>query len=186
MKQKNINTELRIAVVASFAIISSSCAILTPAKQELSASEACEKLHEVIADHGNNFKQLKGARKSSSRIETMQIWSADRVFPLARDCQIWEWSSGLTNYTCFWQESGEVQAKVNHDKGANLVGQCLDKQWQSNFVNTQSGGGRTLFYQQGNKTVISIRYFKESRTILDNWKTTLYVGDESNLNAEVQ
>ena len=64
--------------------------------------------------------------------------------------------------------------------------ECLDKQWQSNFVNTQSGGGRTLFYQKGGKTVISIHYFKEARTILENWKTTLYVGDESNLKAKVQ
>ena len=186
MKQRNIHTGLRIIAVGLLASISSACAIFTPTAKPLTGSEVCEKLNEVIADHANDFKQLKGSRKSSGRVRNMQIWSADRVFPLARDCQIWEWGSGLTSYTCSWQESGEVKAKVNHDKGADLVGQCLDEQWQSSYVDTQSGGGRTLFYQPGNKTVVSVRYFKESRTILENWKTTLYIGDESNLKAEVQ
>lgn len=179
-------TGLRIGVVSLWAFISSSCAVLTPEKQELSDSEACVKLNELIADHSNNFKQFRGARKSSKRAGYMQNWSAERVFPLARNCQIWEWSSGLTNYICTWQSPGELQAKASHDKGADIIGACLDKQWQSNFVNTQSGGGRTLFYQKGGKTIVSIRYFKESRTILENWKTALYVGDESNLEAEVQ
>jgi len=179
-------TGLRMSVVSLFALISSSCAILTPDKQELSDSEACVKLNELIADHGNNFKQFKKARKNTQRIGHMQIWNAERVFPLARNCQVWEWSSGLTNYFCDWKSPGKLQAKASHDKSADTIGVCLDKQWQSNFVNTQSGGGRTLFYQEGGKTVISIRYFKESRTILENWKTSLYVGDESNLNAEVQ
>jgi len=186
MRKTNIHSGLRITTVISLAIISSACAIFTPTKQALTDSEVCEKLDEVIADHGNNFKQLKGSRKSTGRVRNMQIWSADRVFPLARDCQVWEWSSGLLSYTCFWQESDGVKAKVNHDKGAELVGQCLDKEWQSSYVATQSGGGSTLFFQPGNKTVVSVRYFKESRTILDNWKTTLYVGDDSNLKAEVQ
>ena len=187
MLHRKKNTGLRIFVGCLFALSISACSIFTPEIPEMSDSEVCVKVNELIADHANNFKQFRGARKSSNRISYMQIWNAERVFPLAKNCQIWEWSSGLTNYFCGWNESSELQAKQSHDKGADIVRECLvDKQWQSNFVHTQSGGGRTLFFQEGGKTVISIHYFKESRTILENWKTTLYVGDESNLSAAVQ
>ena len=179
-------TGLRIFVGCLFALSTSACSIFTPEIPEMSDSEVCVKVNELIVDHANNFKQFRGARKSSNRISYMQIWNAERVFPLAKNCQEWERRSGVINNFCGWSESGELQAKQSHDKGADIVRQCLDKQWQSNFVNTQSGGGRTLFYQEGGKTVISINYFKESRTILENWKTTLYVGDESNLSAAVQ
>jgi len=187
MKRSKKNIRLAIGVVSLFALSTSACTIFSPEEPEMSDSEACAKLNELIADHANNFKHFRRGRGSSSRIgNMMQIWSAERVFPLAKNCQVWEWSSGLTNYFCSWNESDELQAKQSHDKGADIIGQCLDKQWQSNFVNTQSGGGRTLFNQEGGKTIISINYFKEPRTILENWKTTLYVGDESNLKAEVK
>ena len=180
------NSGLRIFVGCLFVLSTSACSLFSPTEPEMSDSEACVKLNELIVDHSDNFKQFKRGRLSSSRMNYIQTWNAERVFPLAKNCQVWEWSSGLTNYFCAWDESGEVQAKSNHDKGVDIVSQCLGKQWQSNFVNTKSGGGSTLFSQEGGKTVISIRYFKESRTILENWKTTLYVGAESNLKAAVQ
>lgn len=186
MKHSKKNIRLAIGVVSLLVLSTSACSIFTPEKPEMSDSEICVKLNELIADHANNFKQFKGALKNANRISYMQIWNAERVFPLAKNCQVWEWSSGLTNYFCGWNESGELQAKESHDKGADIVRECLGKQWQSNFVNTRSGGGRTFFSQKGGKTVISINYFKESRTILDHWKTTLYVGDASNLKAAVQ
>lgn len=181
-----ITSRLPIIAVCSFAVLNSACSLFSPEQPKLSASEACVKINALVADHENNFKQVRGARQNSKRIANMQVWNAERVFPLARNCQIWEWSSGLTNYICAWNESSELEAKISHDKGADLLGRCLGTQWQSNFVTTQRGGGRTLFYQEGGKTVVSVRYFRESRTILENWKATLYVGDESNLKAKVQ
>ncbi len=179
----------RLAILASGIFIlsaSSACSIFSPEETTMSDSEACDKLNELIADHSQNFNHFKRSLKNSGAIRNMQIWNAEHVFPLAKNCQVWEWSTGLTNYFCSWQESDNMQAKENHDKGVAIVRQCLDKQWQSDYIDTQSGGGRTLFYQEGGKTFISIRFFRESRTILENWKTTLYVGDESNLNAAVQ
>ncbi|GAW87122.1 conserved hypothetical protein [Bathymodiolus platifrons methanotrophic gill symbiont] len=163
----------------------SACSLFTQTEPEMSASEVCVKLNELVADHANDFKQFRGVRKNTRRIINMQIWNAERVFPQARNCQVWAWSSGLTNYICTWQESGELEAKASHDKGVETVKQCLTEQWKSDFVQTSSGGGHTFFQQEGSKTVVSIRYFKESRTILDNWKAILYVGDKNNLNAEV-
>ena len=173
-------------IVGILALSTGACALFGPAEPEMSDAEACVKLKELIADHSQNFKQFKGAIKNSGYRRNMQIWSAERVFPLAKNCLVWEWSSGLTNYFCSWQESNELEAKASYIRGTELVNQCLGKQWFTKFTKTKSGGASALFYQAGGKTVISIRYFKESRTIFDHWNTTLYVGDESNLKAEVQ
>ena len=186
MKYSKKNTGLRIFVACLFVLGTSACSIFAPEKPVMSDAEACVKLNKLIADHSNNFKQFRKGRLSSHRMNYIQTWNAERVFPLAKNCQVWEWNTGLTNYYCAWQESGEAQAKASHDQGVAIIEQCLGKQWQRKFNNTTSGGGSTLFSQIGGKTIVSIRYFKESRTIIDNWKTTLYVGDESNLNAKVQ
>ncbi len=182
--KKNIG--LRIFVGCLFILGTSTCSVFTPEKSAMSDSEACVKLNELIADHSNHFKQFKKGRLNANRMTYIQAWNAQRVFSLAQNCQVWEWSTGLTNYYCAWQEPGEVQAKASHDKGVAIVEQCLGRQWQTQFDTTTSGGGSTLFSTEGSKTIVSIRYFKESRTIIENWRSTLYVGNESNLDAKVQ
>ncbi|MDF1583285.1 MAG: hypothetical protein RQ733_14140 [Methyloprofundus sp.] len=177
-------------VVASMLLVSSGCSLFTPAP-ELSDAEACLKLNAIIADHSGNFQQFKKSRVNSGggmgEVINMQIWRAEKAFPSANNCQVWEWNTGLTNYICTWQEKGgEVAAKASHDKGVEIVRQCLNDQWTSDTVNTQSGGLRTRFSQPNGKTIIAINAFKESRSLLENWKATLYVGDKSNLEAEVQ
>ncbi len=180
------NTRLKLFVASLLVLSNSACSTFSPAKPEMSDAEACVQLKALIADHDQGFKQFKGAIKNTGNVRIMQIWNAKRVFPLAKNCQVWEWSTGLTSYICGWDESGEDEAKASYDRGAELVNQCLGKQWHSKFVQTKSGGANASFYREGDKTVISVRYFKEQRTILDSWKTTLYVGDESNLKGEVQ
>ena len=177
---------LRFCVVSSILLANSACSLLTPAP-ELSDTEVCGQLNAIVADHSDNFQRFKKSRVSSHNLINMQIWKAVKAFPNANNCQVWEWSTGLTNYICTWQEKGgEIEAKTSYAKGVKLVRQCLNTQWTSDEMTTKSGGIRTFFSQPNNKTIISVNAFKESRTILDNWKTTLYVGDKSNLKAEVQ
>ena len=179
-------TGLRFLITSLFVLSTSACSIFSPAEPEMSDAEACLRLNELIVDHADNFKNFKKSRSNTTLQRNMQIWDAKRVFPLAKSCQVWEWSTGLTNYFCAWDESDEDEAKASYSKGAELVKQCLGEQWNSKYTRTKSGGGDALFYQTGGKTIISIRYFKEALTILENWKTTLYVGDESNLKAKIQ
>lgn len=177
---------LRYLLPGTLLLSTSACTMVSPAEPEMSNAEACVQLQGLIADHSNQFKEFRGARKNTHAAGNMQTWNAESVFPLAKNCQVWEWSSGLTNYYCHWSEADEIDAKVSYLKGAEIVNQCLGKGWFSQFSNTKSGGSSALFYQADGKTVVSFRYFKESRTIFDHWNTTLYVGDESNLNAEIQ
>lgn len=186
MIHKKIKTGPRLLVSSLFLLSLSACSIFSPDEPEMTDAEACEQLNELIADHAYNFKQFKKGLKNTGLLRNMQIWDAKRVFPLAKNCQVWEWSSGLTNYFCAWDESNQQEAQASYNKGVDLVNQCLGEQWNTKFTRTKSGGGDALFYQTDGKTIISIRYFKEALTILENWKTTLYVGDESNLNAEIQ
>ncbi|OQK16068.1 hypothetical protein AU255_13240 [Methyloprofundus sedimenti] len=186
MIDKKRNTRQRFLIISLLVLSTSACSIFSPAEPEISDAEACLRLNELITDHADNFKQFKRGLKNTGLRNSMQIWDAERVFPLAKNCQVWEWSSGLTNYFCAWDESNQQEAQASYIKGVDLVNQCLGEQWNSKFSRTKSGGGDALFYQTGGKTVISIRYFKEALTILENWQTTLYVGAESNLKAKIQ
>lgn len=177
---------LRFFIAGSLLLANSACSLLTQAP-ELSDAEVCGQLNAIIADHSHNFQQFKKSQVNSRGMMNMRIWKAAQAFPNANNCQVWEWGTGLTNYICTWQEKGgEIEAKASYNKGVKLVHQCLNTQWTSNEITTKSGGIRTVFSQPNGKTIIAVNAFKESRTILDNWKTTLYVGDKSNLKAEVQ
>ncbi len=156
-------------------------------KKELTQEEACTKLEAVIADHKQGFKQFKKRRLSSRYATNVNVWTAEQVFPLATACQVWEWSTGLQTYICHWQaKAGEQQARESYEHGIASVRQCLDHTWTRGTAATKSGGERAFFTQEHGKTMVSVRYFKEGRTILDNWQTTLSVGDASNLQADIQ
>ncbi|NOQ76473.1 MAG: hypothetical protein GQ475_01505 [Methylococcaceae bacterium] len=186
MKNSKKSTGIKIFIFSLSVLSISACSLFTPTP-ELSDAESCVKLNAIIAGHSQYFQQFKKSRISSVGVVNMQIWKAEKVFPRANNCQVWEWSTGLTNYMCTWQEKGgAVEAKASHDDGVEVVRQCLNEQWTSDTLTTKSGGVRTRFTQVNGKTIIAINAFKESRTILENWKTTLYVGDKSNLKAEVQ
>ncbi len=186
MKNSKKSTGINIFILSLSVLSISACSLFAPAP-ELSDAESCVKLNAIIAGHSHDFQQFKKSRVSSTGVVNMQIWKAEKVFPRANNCQVWEWSTGLTNYMCTWQEKGgAVEAKASHDHGVEVVRQCLNEQWESDTQMTKSGGVRTHFTQVNGKTIIAINAFKESRTILENWKTTLYVGDKSNLKAEVQ
>jgi len=160
MIHKKRNTGLRVLLIGLLVLSASACSIFSPAEPEISDAEVCVRLNELIADHANNFKQFRGARQGAYRMMNMQVWKAKRVFPHAKNCEVWAWSTGLTNYICNWQEAGELEAQASHDKGVEIVSQCLTDQWKHDFVKTKSGGGSTLFSLEGGKTVVSIRYFK--------------------------
>jgi hypothetical protein len=93
----------------------------------------------------------------------------------------------LQTYICHWKaKAGEQEARASYEQGIANVRQCLDHSWSRGTAATKSGGERAFFTQENGKTVIAVRYFKEARSILDNWQTTLSVGDASNLKANIQ
>ncbi|NOQ65411.1 MAG: hypothetical protein GQ582_12945 [Methyloprofundus sp.] len=202
--EQRATSRLSILMISSLALMTSACSNspVTPVTPAVGGADTevtiepevpavigesdvvnCEKLNVLIADHKNNFKTVRGSRLNSRTTGIMQIWMADNAFPFAKKCQVWAWSAGLTSYVCGWSEANEQQAKSSYDNGVSKLSQCLGEQWQAQTQNSSGGGAGQIFEQAGNKTVVSIRYFKESRSILENWKALLYVGDKSNMEA---
>lgn len=180
-----VNQSLLVAATACLPLILlSACSSTAPKPETLSDAQACEQIQGLIADHSNQFNQYK---KSLSSQRRGKVWAANAVFPGAHNCQIWEWGTGLNNYVCQWKsENGETQAKAAYQDGVNVVQSCLGSEWTEKTSKTQSGGESAFFSKAGGATVVSVRYFKENRSLLDNWNNTVLVGDKSNIKEGVQ
>ena len=106
---------------------------------------------------------------------------------MANNCQVWEWSTGLYSYICNWKSKGGMEtAKSDYTEGKRIMRACLNEDWQSISRETKNGGEYTLFSKPKSKTFVEIRYFKEPRSIFDDWHTTVIISDKSNLKAKLQ
>lgn len=166
------------------ALLTASCSSMMSKPEPLSETEACKRLTGIIADHPNKFNKHK---KDKRIIDFLNTWTAIEPFPTAKNCKVWEWSTGLNSYTCSWiSDNGKDGAKAGYEEGKAIISRCLGKQWSAGNNPTSTGGKHTYFYQNNSKTYVSIRYFKEQRSIMENWHTVLYIGDKSNLKAKTQ
>ena len=157
----------------------------TPTKSEkLSESEACDRIQGLVVDHASKFQHYKITQMQRRRRET---WTAEPALPTADNCEIWEWGNGLANYYCQWKaEDGESQAKASYENGLGIIQRCLGDSWKTESNKTTNGGERTVFSRFGSPTIVSIRYFKEQRALLDTWNNTLIVGDKNSINTPIQ
>ena len=160
------------------------CSSLAPVKEPISETEACSRLNELIADHPNKFVKHKKNKRPTRRVT---IWSATAPFPTANNCEVWEWSSGLHGFVCDWiGKDGMESAKADYQEAQQIIRNCLSEPWQAESHSTTSGGQNTVYSKVGSKTIVSIRYFQETNSIMKNWHTVLYIGDRSNLKAKVK
>ena len=183
LAKTHISALRTLLAVSIAAILTTSCGG-SPKKDPLPEQEACNQLNGLIADHPQKFEKYK---KGFNRVRNLNSWSVIKVFPQAEECRVWEWSSGLTNYICNWKsKDGMEGAKTDYQVAKRIIRSCLSDQWQPKTNTTTSGGEHTRFEKPGSKTVVSIRYFKESRGWVRSWHTVLTIGDRSNLKAKVQ
>jgi hypothetical protein len=167
-------------------ILLSACGANPALQAQVSDSESCARLQGLIKDHPNKFKNYK---KTFIARKKMNIWSADKVLPSAKQCQVWEWGTGLLSYACEWPvDKGEIQAFANYKEASTLIQSCLGSAWTAETNVTQSGGKRTVYSNSSLPTVVSIRYFEDTAgwKALHSWNNTLVIGDRSNLNAPLQ
>ena len=180
-----------LLAVGLAALITTSCSQFASKPEPLTEAEACDRVKLLIADHPNKFNKHKKNKRVSSTLYSvgpgMTTWTATQPFPSARNCQIWEWGSGLTNYICDWRsDDGKQGAEAGYLEGKQILESCLGNEWTAKTNQTTSGGMHTYFSLPGSKTFVSIRYFKEQRSIREKWHTVLYIGDKSNLPAQTQ
>lgn len=165
-------------------LLTVSCAQFSPKPKPLSNQEACNRLQELIIDHSEGFVHH---RKNKRVLKSLNVWTGTQVFPVTKQCEVWEWSTGLFSYICRWEsKDGLETAKADYSEGQEIISSCLSKDWQSRSKTTQSGGEYTLFSKPNMKTVVEIRYFKTARSIIDHWNTSIIISDENNLKAKLQ
>ncbi|MCX7097029.1 MAG: hypothetical protein NTV43_03875 [Methylococcales bacterium] len=180
---KPLNCLLLVSICAA-GLTLSACSGLGAKPEKLSDAKFCENLNSLIADHPKQFSQYKKKMATHNRLN---IWSATKLFPTAKTCQVWEWSTGLYNYVCDWSTgSDEAQAANNYQTGEDAIKSCLGSAWTATTTTTQSGGKHTLYSMPNNPTIVSIRYFKEQGGWSKSWQNTLVIGDKSNLNSPMQ
>lgn len=179
-----VNQSLLAATACLSLILLPACSTTASKSEAMTDAQTCEQIHNLIADYSNQFNQYK---KSLSPQRRGNIWTAKEVFPGAHNCQVWEWSTGLNNYVCQWKsKDGEGQARADFQEGVTILKNCLGRDWTEKTSKTQSGGEGALFSKEGGKTVVSVRYFKENRSLFDSWNNTVLVGDRSNIKEDVQ
>ena len=141
MKLFNHTNSLDRLLLVSVCAVSSTMSACseTPAKPEKQTeAQICENLKSIIADHPNQFSHYK---KNPVPHNRLNIWSANKVFPNAENCQVWEWSTGLYNYVCEWKTGkNEDKAISNYQKGSKIIQNCLGETWTAQTSTTQSGG----------------------------------------------
>ena len=151
----------------------------TPVKQ--TEAESCTTLKGLIADHSSQFEHYKKGTQTQGR--RLSVWPAEKAFPNADKCQVWEWGTGKYSYVCEWKiGSDENQAISNYQEGTNIAGNCLDAAWTSETKTTSSGGKQTIFSAPNTNTVVSVRYYQEPNSVLTRWHNTVIIGDRNNLN----
>lgn len=168
--------------IATFSI--SACTNTTTKPEQISEAQACTHLKELIADHPNHFNNTKKTLTPSRRLS---VWEADKLFPRADSCQVWEWAAGLFDYACEWRTGKDEEKAIdNYQYGIDTIQNCLGEQWTAQTNTTQSGGKHTTFSNADIPTIVSIRYFKEQRGWPTSWLNTFVVGDRSNLQTPMQ
>ena len=174
-----------LTLVVFIMALQSSCSKLeTVTKKPLSEEESCKRLKALIAEHPNNFDKFK---KTLVRGRYQNAWFADKVFPMAENCQVWQWSTGLHSYVCSWEsDNGQESAKKDFDEGNRIIESCLGSSWIKESKTTKTGGQHTFYHQNNSKTYVGLRYFEEPHVFYDVWTTVLTIGDKSNLIAKYE
>lgn len=183
MKAIPFNQVLPFVLIGLSAAWLSGCGDKNVKQETMSDAETCTRFQKIIADHPNQFKNH---RKNMVLHKRYNSWTADKILPSARECQVWEWGQGLTNYSCQWKVENENEAMTNFQDANKVIQQCLGSSWKAETNTTKTGGQRTVFRQDNSSTQVSVRFFKESTGWPRNWYNAIIVGDKSNVNTPVQ
>ncbi|MGR8932996.1 MAG: hypothetical protein ACU837_01240 [Gammaproteobacteria bacterium] len=153
---------------------------MTAKPEKLTDAQSCERLQALIADHPNQFSQFRKTRNAYRK--RMVVWSADKVYPLADNCQIWEWGAGRYNYVCDWQPSDGQQAERNFQEGRLIVENCLGNGWNAEIQKNTESSAHIIYSNSASPTIVSLRYFQEQTGWLKSWHDVVVIGDRDNLN----
>lgn len=160
------------------------CVLLAPilsacnnAKDEtavLSPDELCTQVRELISQHNDGFKQLKGNMQAT---KNMDIWAA-KYHLVGKGCQIWRWSSGKQSYMCSLTVPDETLAIEKQNRAIDFSRQCLGNEWSVEEIKRNNGRAvRHVFSKETENTVASIHRVKTEGLFKSEWTVYYFIGD---------
>lgn len=142
-------------------------AVLTP-------DELCVQVKELISQHGDGFKQLKGNLQVT---KNMDIWDA-KYHLVGKGCQIWRWSNGKQAYMCSLTVPDKSLAIEKQNKAIDFSRQCLGNEWSAEKVDRNNGRAvGTVFSKEKGNTVASIHRIKIKGLFKSEWTVYYFIGN---------
>jgi hypothetical protein len=136
----------------------------------------CEKIEALITAHSNGFEKLRFSKKTTVK---MDIWQT-RYHLVGKDCQIWNWGPGNSDYVCSIISPEQSIAMERFEKAKKITRQCLDSTWKATESNRKIGtGSKAVFAQSGNDTVVATHVIETRGLFNTEWATYYFVGDRS-------
>lgn len=176
LRNKQAHRSLLALLSGVFCIaLLTACTGTSEKETKITEAKICNTILKIVAYYPSKFADLRRGTKPNNPLQQADIWKAETFFP-DTECQIWEWGSGLANYSCQWSESDEESANAIYDKHKPTLSNCLGSKWTATEQATQNGR-QTLYQKLGEKAVISIRAFQHRRALFNPWWTSLVIGD---------
>lgn len=168
-----------LTVCGAISVMLSACSGVANKPEPLSEAESCKRLQALIADHPNQFSAY---RKNLHNFRRIAVWTADKVFPTADNCQVWEWGAGRFNYVCDWQpKGGQQEALDNFQQGQQIIQSCLAKGWNANAWMDAATSKQIIYSNSALPTIVSLRAYQEKESLSKRWHNTVIIGDRNNL-----
>jgi len=139
-------------------------------KAEMSESQACSSLRQVLAQAETGFTSLRG---SATTDYDHTRWDAQPIIA-GTQCDVIGWGGGKTNYACAWSKGSQASARSDYQEGLGIVQRCLGPEWTASHPAGQTGEA-TLFSKGSDPAKVEVRYYKE-RDPSSNWQTSLTIG----------
>ena len=134
----------------------------------------CEKVMALVDAHPNKFEKIRHNLQSTRQIT---VWDA-RYNLVGKNCQIWGWGSGKTDYMCSLTSPNQETAKENFTKAKELTQACLGSNWQLTETPRKVGNGiKAAFSRPNSHTVVALHAVETRGVIKEEWTTYLFVGD---------
>ncbi len=167
---------LPLATVATTAFLLIACETQAPEADQVAQMSQCEKVRALINAHPNKFEKLRTNPKPSNKIT---IWDA-RYHLVGKNCQVWGWGQGKTDYMCSLTAPNQQIAMDNYNRAKSATQACLGNDWQLQEMPRKLGEGvKAVFSHPGSETVVAVHAVETNGLRNDEWTAYFFVGDAS-------
>jgi len=136
----------------------------------------CEKVLALVDEHPNQFSRLRVNSKSTGAIT---VWDA-RHHLVGKNCQVWGWGKGKTDYMCSKTAPDQAIAQEYFDTAKQLVQSCIGNSWSLSERARKVGTGvKAVFSRENSATVIAVHAVETKGLFKDEWTAYFFVGDSN-------